>query len=430
MDDKKKEPLGGTLSRRSFIKQVGVAGAALSVVGAGLGGVATAKAADKAAALTPAAIQKKYGHHAYAMAIHSMSEVLYKNWEIGAKDMLAKFGSENTFDIFQHGMDESKVVRDLQSASQASLNAIVIVPLSGAQAKLIDRVLQPKGIYYSTHWQTSPWFTPVDAGKYWAYWMSTNDFQAGYDMAKILFDHIGGKGNIVHIQGYPGSTADILRTKGIEKALSEYPNVKLLAQKNGNWLIPQSQKIMEAWLSAYPKIDGVIGQNDACGIGAYNAIRNAKKEIPIVSMDGSEESIKPIRDSFYLATLATCPYWQCGFNLVRFFDQLNGWEPRVEERMMFEGYVVVTKKNAAAYIDRYWGGKGTGFDWVKMSRVLHPDDWDPQMPVTMVNPTHLWADLQGVPKPANYELPKEYATADYKAVDAEYDAHYKIRPFG
>jgi ribose transport system substrate-binding protein len=470
--DKRDEGLTArSLSRRDFLKMAGIAGATVGV-GASLSGLVaacggteattttaapattttaaaattttaaaagttttaaaagTTTTAAAAAAWTADTIQAKYGAKHYAMAIHSMSEVLYKNWEVGAKDMIAAFGKDNSFNIFEHGMDESKVVNDLQSAGQADLNAINIVPLSGAQAKLIDRVLQPKQIYYATHWQTSPWFTPLDAGDYWAFWMSTDDFQAGYDMAKILFDHMGGKGNVVHIEGYPGATASTLRTMGIDKCLSEHPDVKLLARKPGNWLIPDSQNLMEAWLTAYPQIDGVIGQNDACGIGAYNAIRNAKKEIPVVSMDGSQESITPIKDSFYLATLATCPYWQCGFSLVRFFDQMNGWKPSPEERMLFEGYVPVTKDNAAKYLDAYWGGKGTGFDWVKMSHVLHPDDWDPQMPLTMVNPQTFWTDVQKVEKPANYNLPEGYATADYAKFNKMYDDHYKTRPFG
>jgi ribose transport system substrate-binding protein len=59
--------------------------------------------------------------------------------------------------------------------------------------------------------------------------------KAAYDVAKALFMEMGGKGNLVHLTGYPGSLPDSRRTEGLDRALKENPGIKLLAREIGDW---------------------------------------------------------------------------------------------------------------------------------------------------------------------------------------------------
>ena len=42
-----------------------------------------------------------------------------------------------------------------------------------------------------------------------------------------------GKGNVVLVEGSPGTDAQFNRTKGIELVLSQYPDIKIIAKQPG-----------------------------------------------------------------------------------------------------------------------------------------------------------------------------------------------------
>ncbi|WP_050399977.1 substrate-binding domain-containing protein [Bradyrhizobium embrapense] len=125
----------------------------------------------------------------------------------------------------------------------------------------------------------------------------------------MLFDKIGGKGNVAHITGFPGVDADISRTAGFDKALAEYPNIKLIARQPGKWNQVDARKVMEDLLVAHSKIDAVFGQNDSIALGAMQAVEDAGMRIPIVGLDGNRETLKLVKEGRILATMGFTPQW-------------------------------------------------------------------------------------------------------------------------
>jgi ABC-type sugar transport system substrate-binding protein len=278
-------------------------------------------------------------------------------------------------------------------------------------------------------WDSLPWF-PLDNGAdnyAYATYNSPDGEDNAYVVAKALFDKIGGKGNVVHISGYPGSGAEIARTAGFDRALKEYRNIKLIAEQPGNWNQIDSRRVMEDIIVAHPKIDAVFGQNDSTGIGAMQALEDAHLQVPVVGLDGNKETMERIKEGRFFATMAFTPGWQAGFSLVRAYDVAHGWKPSPCERMMYTGAVLVTAKNVDTYINFLKGDK-LPFDWKKMSRVLHPTDWDEQNRVWPIDAAKMW---ESVKKPDGYQLPKGYtdavASGCIDKLKAEYEAHYKSR---
>ncbi len=432
------------LSRRKFLKIGGAAAAGALLVpylggcGGGdetttttAGGATASTAAGTTAtsaavsALTPEAIAQKYGTNTYGLSFHTLQLTILKYWAEGGEAALKALGDQKQV-IYENNVNTAKQTSDVESAVQAGNMAMNTIPLDAPMAQVINNICQPAGVYFTTTYNSTPWWTPLEAGDYYVGYYSPDDFLAGYTFAKTLFEHLGGQGNVVHLEGLEGATASVRRSQGVDKALSEYPGIKLLARKPTDWTLINAQKLMENFLVAYPQIDGVMGQDDDLGIGAYNAIRDAGKEIPVVSTDGVQEAIKLIKDSFYLATWATYSHWQCGYTMVKLFDALNGWKPDVAERMMFTGGIVVSKDNAPKYLDTFWGGKPLPYDWVKMSRILSPDDWDPQNELIPMVPDEIWAEQ---PKPANYNLPDAYSGADFEGTKKLYSDQWKMRLF-
>jgi len=130
-----------------------------------------------------------------------------------------------------------------------------------------------------------------------------DDVIAGKQAAEMLFDHLGGKGSVVVLQGALGSSFEINRTKGIQEALADYPDITVLAQDAGNWSRDDSINLTRTWMNSFPsKIDGIVAQNDDMALGALQATREANVTIPIVGIDGIEDALNAVKDGGMLGT--------------------------------------------------------------------------------------------------------------------------------
>lgn len=140
--------------------------------------------------------------------------------------------------------------------------------------------------------------TRVNSDNLLAY-IGSNDVIAGEMEADTVIKAIGGKGNVVILEGPIGQSAQIERRKGNEKALAANPGVKVLEMKTANWSRAEALSLMENWLTAHPgQIAGIIGQNDEMALGAIAAVK-AKgldpKTVPTAGIDGVTDAILSVK---------------------------------------------------------------------------------------------------------------------------------------
>ncbi|MGL4860872.1 MAG: substrate-binding domain-containing protein [Enterobacteriaceae bacterium] len=141
--------------------------------------------------------------------------------------------------------------------------------------------------------------TRVTTEKLTAY-VGNNDEKAGELQAEAIAKAIGGKGNIVILEGPIGQSAQIERTAGNQKVLSGYPDIKVLMRKPANWSRAESITLMENWLTTWPdKINAIIGQNDDIALGALEAVKArgiAAKSMPTAGIDGIADAMVAIKN--------------------------------------------------------------------------------------------------------------------------------------
>jgi ribose transport system substrate-binding protein len=94
--------------------------------------------------------------------------------------------------------------------------------------------------------------------------------------AQWLADTLGGKGDIVAINGVAGHPANQMRVEGYQEVFAKYPDIKILNEANANWDQAQGQQTMQNLLATYPEINGVWVQ-DGMAAGAWRAIEAAGK---------------------------------------------------------------------------------------------------------------------------------------------------------
>ncbi|MDA4101684.1 substrate-binding domain-containing protein [Mycolicibacterium monacense] len=120
----------------------------------------------------------------------------------------------------------------------------------------------------------------------------------------MMADRLGGRGNIVILQGPLGQSGEIDRTKGINNVLSRYPDIKVLAIDTANWKRDEAVNKMKNWISGFgPQINGVVAENDDMGLGALQALKEAgRTDVPIVGIDGIEDGLNAVKSGEFIGT--------------------------------------------------------------------------------------------------------------------------------
>ncbi len=133
-------------------------------------------------------------------------------------------------------------------------------------------------------------------------YVGTDDYDLAMTTARYLFKAMGGKGNVVMLEGPPNLPTSVARSRGFNDAIKEFPDIKLLATKSANYARPVAQQAMRDFLRGYPQIDGVLAANDPMAIGAVYALKAAGKKAQVVGINGSTEVLDLIKSGDVLAS--------------------------------------------------------------------------------------------------------------------------------
>ena len=175
-------------------------------------------------------------------------------------------GITNELVIESADTDVAGQIQQLQNLMAKNVDAILVNPgdVSGLNATLQEAV--DKGIIVISVDQELNVPNVYNVGIDQKEWAKTS--------AKWLADKLGGKGNIVEIEGFPGHPANVARMEGVDEVFKDFPDIKVLAKDTGKWDEATGQQVMSNFLSAYPNLDGYWTQ-DGMAIGALQAVMAA-----------------------------------------------------------------------------------------------------------------------------------------------------------
>ncbi|QWZ10741.1 substrate-binding domain-containing protein [Nocardioides panacis] len=208
------------------------------------------------------------------------------------------YAKANDIDILWNSanLDVSTQANQVDQFVNAGVDAIIVVPVQADSLGPQVAAAKAKDIP----------FLAVNAGlnsDALAGTVLPDDVKAGEQEMQMMADELGGKGNIVVLQGPLGQSGELDRTKGIENILAKNPGMKILAKDTANWKRDEAVNKMKNWISSFgDQIDGVVAENDDMGLGALQATREAKVKLPIVGVDGIEDGLKAVKNGDFIGT--------------------------------------------------------------------------------------------------------------------------------
>ncbi|MEM5436500.1 sugar ABC transporter substrate-binding protein [Paraburkholderia diazotrophica] len=158
------------------------------------------------------------------------------------------------------GTDAQKQIQQINSMVQAGAKAIVIYPISPTALNRAIRNACSKGVVVAAY--------DGEVTEPCAHNVTIDQKQAGTVTAEWLAKTINGKGNIVLINGVPGTSVDRARTEAAKAVFAKYPGIHIVAEGTGMWSQATARTELSKILAtnSWDKIDGLWMQ-----VGCFTA---------------------------------------------------------------------------------------------------------------------------------------------------------------
>jgi inositol transport system substrate-binding protein len=169
---------------------------------------------------------------------------------------------------------------------------------------------------------------------------------------EFIASRLGGKGNLLIMQGFLGQAAQIRRDQGAREVLARYPGITILAEQTAECDRAKAMTLMENWIQAHgSKINAVFAHNDEMGLGAVLALQRAKMKpnVVVVSVDAIADALHAVKDGLLDATVFQDSVGQ-GSTAVETALKLIRKQPFDAE--VFIPFQLVTKDNVSQYLTR------------------------------------------------------------------------------
>ena len=176
----------------------------------------------------------------------------------------------------------------------------------------------------------------------------SNNAQGATIGAEAWAEAMNYKGTYVELFGNPSDNNAQVRSDGYKAVISQYPDLKLVGMEIANWDRQEGQEKMEALLSKYPDIQGVIAGNDEMALGAINALKQKGNlaKVKVLGFDGNQDAVDAVAAGTMVATVLQ-PIVTATQKAIEQLDSLiTSGETGVPDEKQAIDCVLITKDNA------------------------------------------------------------------------------------
>jgi ribose transport system permease protein len=177
--------------------------------------------------------------------------------------------------------------------------------------------------------------------------VASDNVAGGEKAADQISELLGGKGEILVLQGQTGTSASRERGKGFTKGLKKHKGIKVVTKQPADFQRTKGLDVTTNAMQSHPGIDAVFAENDEMALGALKALGSkAGKSVKVVGFDGTPDAMKAIKKGTMNATVAQQPS-ELGKMAVR--NAMRVVDGSTVDKQIKVPVKVVTKKN----VDRF-----------------------------------------------------------------------------
>jgi ribose transport system substrate-binding protein len=207
--------------------------------------------------------------------------------ERAAKALMATHPGLNV--IVKTSADGASQASALEDLTTQGINALVVLPHNSDELTGPLKTVKEKGVFITVVDRALSDPTINDL------YVAGNNPELGRVAGNFMKDNLG-TADIVIIRGMP-IVIDEERQKGFADAIAG-SGIKVLDSQFGNWSRDDAFKVMQDYLTKFPKIDAVWCQDDDMAVGVLEAIKQAgRTDVKmVIGGAGMKEMIKKVAD--------------------------------------------------------------------------------------------------------------------------------------
>jgi ribose transport system substrate-binding protein len=278
------------------------------------------------------------GGESITLAVSTLNNPFFISLRDGAQAAADDAGVE--LEVVDAQNDAATQQNQLANAATQQADAVIINPVDSEAAAAAVTPVQEADI-------------PVIAvdrtveGKEVNSTVSSDNVAGGRQAADALAEAMGGKGQVIVLQGVAGTSASRDRGKGFEEGIAEHPDIEVVAKQPANFDRAQGLDVATNLLESNPGATGIFAENDEMALGALQALGDrAGKDVFVVGFDGTDDALAAIADGTMVATIAQQPSELGRIAVELAIKAVKGEEVPAEQPVEV---VTVTKDNVADY---------------------------------------------------------------------------------
>ncbi|NRD76898.1 ribose ABC transporter substrate-binding protein RbsB [Bacillus sp. BRMEA1] len=242
---------------------------------------------------------KKTGKIKIGLSISTLNNPFFVSLKEGAEKEAKAQGADIITVDAQN--DSAKQVSDIEDLIQKGVDVLLVNPADSDAVKTAIESANKANIPVITVDRSA------NGGNVVSHIASDN--VAGGKMAgDFILEKLGKKGNVVELEGIPGSSAARERGEGFHKAIEGISGIKVVAKQAADFDRAKGLSVMENILQANKNIQAVFAHNDEMALGALQAIAAAGlKNVIVVGFDATADAVKAVNEGKMAATVAQKP---------------------------------------------------------------------------------------------------------------------------
>jgi ribose transport system substrate-binding protein len=229
-----------------------------------------------------------------AMVMDRLTNEVLPKWQ--------KLGLVKDVIVTQSNLKDAVQIQQIRQLVDQGVDAIIVCCSNPTALNQSVKYAYDKGVpvFSFTGYLTSPYAVN-----------SSNNYQlGGFQVGSGLADQLGGKGNVLIVEGIPGTSGSDSQDRGMKAGLAAHPDVKIVGDVAGMWTDQIGQAEVQKWLATHPgQLDGIVVQS-AAELGVLRALQQSGRPMVPVTIGGE--------------TGALC-YWRKNPNYLKEAYQL--WPP-------------------------------------------------------------------------------------------------------
>ena len=207
-------------------------------------------------------------------------------WRAGVMDRLSKeliskwqkLGMLKEVIITQSNLKDSLQIQQMRQLVDRGVDAIIVCCSNPTALNQTVKYAYDRGVptFSFVGYLTSPYSINSSA----------NYQLGGYVMGKWIAEEVGKTGNVLVVEGIPGTSGSDSQDRGIKAGLAEYPDIKVVGSIAGMWTDQIAQAEVQKWLATHPgKLDGIVVQS-AAEMGVLRALEQSGRDMIPVTIGG------------------------------------------------------------------------------------------------------------------------------------------------